>query len=736
MISRRREGRLRYSARDGFVPCRLGRSERAKAVRSNLSPAEDYIVPAYAGGWVPRALPRIYLVGTMRAVAPGGADFLPRGRKTRGLMACLCLAQGERVSRSRLVGLLWDRSADAQARMSLRQSLSELNGVVNRHVPGLVEIGRDSIRIDVRKCWVDALAIIEASADATADPSNLVQPYGERLLEDLDGITPSFDHWLAAERTRFEDRVRKILEAELDRLTEQNAKPEVRAAAARRLINFEPTHEGAVRSLMKAFAQMGDRAQAIREFERCRQALLNVLDLPPSKETTAIYEAIRGDSPQMPPPVIYEEPAAVELSETAAGLLAPSPARWKIEEQRSLTANPGYDPGREPRREPSIAVLPFRNLTGDPAHDFVAEGLVEDLIEALSRVPNFFVISRLSTLAFRNQDRHPREVGNVLGVRYVLSGSVRVLGDRLRLTIELTDTQLEAALWFAKLDERFLDLFEVQDRLSEMIVRKVAPYLHAAEMNRIRVKRPDSLEAYDLFLRAQENMHNFSRAVFETAEALFDAAIAKDPHYSAALAWRAYWHVLRVGQGWSPDPADDATQADCFARSAIECNNMDPMALAVHGHIASYLYKDFDLAFRRFEAALSINPNAAPVWLWSAAAHAWIGDGARALEEIAKAMALSPFDPLIYAYSSVAAMAYLANGEYDRAIECALRSLRENPTYTGAYRQLVMALVLIGREDEARTRARSLLELEPGVDRNGLPATVPRQRQHARRPLL
>ena len=150
-----------------------------------------------------------------------------------------------------------------------------------------------------------------------------------------------------------------------------------------------------------------------------------------------------------------------------------------------------------------------------------------------------------------------REIGNVLGVRYVLSGSVRVLGDRLRLTTELTDTQSGEALWFAKLDERFFDLFEVQDRLSEMIVQKVAPYLHAAEMNRIRVKRPDSLEAYDLFLRAQENMHNSSRPVFETSEALFDAALAKDPHYAAALAWRARWHVLRVGQGWSPDPADE-----------------------------------------------------------------------------------------------------------------------------------------------------------------------------------
>src|SRR5262249_32106058 len=163
----------------------------------------------------PRVLPRIYLVGAMRAVAPGGADFLPRGRKTRGLLACLCLAQGERVSRSRLVGLLWDRSADPQARMSLRQSLSEINGIVNRHVPGLVEIGRDSVRIDVGKCWVDALAILEASADPAGDGSSVVQPYSEMLLEDLDGITPSFDQWLKAERTRFEDRVRQILEVEL-----------------------------------------------------------------------------------------------------------------------------------------------------------------------------------------------------------------------------------------------------------------------------------------------------------------------------------------------------------------------------------------------------------------------------------------------------------------------------------------------------------------------------------------
>ncbi len=694
-------------------------------MRSDLSAKEEYFTPAYAAGWEPPALPRIYLVGNMRAVVPDGADFLPRGRKTRGLLAILCLAQGERVSRSRLVGLLWDRSGEAQARMSLRQSLSELNSIVNRHVPGLVEIDRESVRLDVSKSWVDALAILEASADAAAHTSNLVEPYSERLLEDLDGITPSFDQWLTAERTRFEDRVRKILEAELDRLTEQNAKPEVRAAAARRLVNFEPTHEGAVRSLMKAFAQMGDRAQAIREFEHCRQVLQRMLDLPPSKETIAVYEAVRVESTEMASPVIsHERTSGGSSKNVEAGSLDVTPVRWEIRKQSDLAAS-AYGPGQERWQGPSIAVLPFRNLTGDPAHHFVAEGLVEDLIEALSRVPNFFVISRLSTLAFRDQDRHPREIGDVLGVRYVLSGSMRIFEDRLRLTIELTNTEVGAALWISKLDERFVDLFEVQDRLSEMIVRQVAPHLHAAEMNRIRVKRPDSLEAYDLFLRAQENMYNSSRSVFETSQALFDAAIAKDPHYAAALAWRAYWHVLRVGQGWSPDPVDDAVQADRFARAAIECNSMEPIALAVHGQVASYLYKDFDLAFRRFEAALRINSNAAPAWMWSAAAHAWMGNGPRAIEEINKAMALSPYDPLMHAYNAYASIAYLVDGQYERAIECALRCLRENRTYTAAYRQLVIALVLTGRENEAQASARRLLELEPGLTVTGFRRRYP-----------
>src|SRR5260370_25500834 len=225
-----------------------------------------------------KSAPRIYIVGTMRAVAPGGEDMLPRARKTRALLACLCVAQGERISRSRLAGLLWDRSGDPQARMSLRHALSELNNIVNDKVPGLIEIDREWVRLNARACWIDAFAAPD---------------HFERLLEDLDGISPTFDHWLASERVRFEDRVRTRLEDELNQLIEKAATPDLRAAAARKMINFDPTHEGAARSLITAFVQMGDRAQAVREYERCRVALHTMLDLPPSKETLALYEAVR-----------------------------------------------------------------------------------------------------------------------------------------------------------------------------------------------------------------------------------------------------------------------------------------------------------------------------------------------------------------------------------------------------------------------------------------------------------
>jgi TolB-like protein/DNA-binding SARP family transcriptional activator len=609
-------------------------------------------------------------------VGPGGEDVILRNRKTRAILAVLALAEGKRVSRNRLAGLFWDASTDAQARMGLRHALSELNRFVNHRTPGLVEIDRTAVRLNTDLCWIDAFA-----------PAT----HFERLLDDLDGISSAFDHWLAAEREKFEHRERAGLERELKQLVEEDAAPELQAAAARKLINFDPTHEGAVRSLMTAFAKMGDRVQAIREYERCLQALRSKADLPPSKETMAVYDAIRSTGPGF----------------NTAGLRHLVRADVDQANPKPTAHLPGY--------QPSIAVLPFRNLSDEDGHLHIGEGLVEDLIQALSRVPNLFVISRLSSLAFRDQDRLPQDIADALGVQYVLSGSIRVIGDRLRLTVELTDTRSGGVLWTSKLDEQFSDLLEVQERLAYSIVRRVGLHVHRAELRRTRIKRHDDLGAYELFLRAQENMHDSSRAVFDASEQLFDEAIARDPGYATALAWRAYWHVLRVGQGWSPDMARDTAQAEYFARRALDCDIAEPMAFAVYGHVVSYLHKDFELAFQNFAAALDINPNTVQAWSWSALARAWLGDGKRAIEEINRAIALSPYDPLMYAYNSNAGVAHLADGQYDRAIDFALRSLRENKTYTSTYKLLAVASQLAGKSEQARRTVHHLLQLEPGL---------------------
>jgi adenylate cyclase len=170
-------------------------------------------------------------------------------------------------------------------------------------------------------------------------------------------------------------------------------------------------------------------------------------------------------------------------------------------------------------------------------------------------------MSRLSAAAFRNQDRLPREISAALGVRYLLVGSMRVIGDHLRLNVELTDARTDTALWRERRDEKFSDLLEVQDRVADGVVRTVAAHLRLAEVSRVRTKRPEDHNAYDLFLRGQESMHNPSREAFESAENLFRSAIHRQPRYAAAMAWLAHWHVLRVGQGWSPDPRRDTAQA-------------------------------------------------------------------------------------------------------------------------------------------------------------------------------
>jgi len=625
---------------------------------------------------------RIHLLGRMRAIGPAGENILSRAKKTQAVLAYLILMQGEGSLRNRVAGMIWDRSGDAQARESLRHALNELNRAGYWHI----EKDHETVRLDVSGCWIDAFEMPEQS---------------DLLLEGLYGISPAFDHWLVGERTRLEQFWQGRLEKELNELTVQGAAPELRAAAARKLLNVVPTHEAAVRSLMTAFVDLDDQGQAIREYERFQRLVNTSLGVPPSEKTAALHEAIRLASRAR------AARAANSVGQKADHLPDFSIAGLHAGASDTNRASTAF------YLKPSIAVLPLRNLSGEFADDHISEGLVEDLVEALARIPYLFVVSRLSAASCRPLDRNPVGVGEALGVRYVLSGSIRVVADQLRLIVELTDAVTGAALWISRIDERFSDLLDVQSRLAEKIVRSVAPHVRSAELKRVRIKHPAHQGAYDLFLRAQESMHSPLRTVFESAERLFEEAIVREPDYAAALAWLAHWHVMRVGQGWSPDEAHDAAQADQYARRAVDCDPTEPMAFAVQGHVAAYFRKDFDLALAFFEQALQVNPNASRAWLWSAYTHAWIGNGSQAVQNVIRAMALSPYDPLVCAYSGGASLAYLADGQYARAVEFAMRCIRENRGYTTAYKALVLALVLSGRETEARGPANQLRLLEP-----------------------
>jgi len=614
-----------------------------------------------------------------------------QSKRARALLGCLCLIPGERITRGRLAGLLWDRSPEQQARASLRQALYDLGTAIDDRAPNLLSVDREYVCVHPEYCWIDAAWILSPLGDGRDDGQDLLAPPAERLLEDFDGLSAAFDQFLQGERTRLHNTLKRSLEAQLNHAVAANKTAAESASIARKLITVEPTNETAVRTLMRAFVDLGDRAQAIREFERLRRTLRIMLDIDPSKETYALYEATRA---------LRARSASSAPAATGEGSL----------QQPSIVAGQG-DPRTQDRI--SIAALPFHCVNEDAVSSQIVNGIIDEIIGCLSRITGFFVISRMSTSPFTEQLRKPQEIAAALGVRYLLSGGATFAGDRSRFTVELTDSHTGQVLFSRKYDESARDIFDLQDRVSYDVVRRVARFLREQELRQIRAKRPDHFDSYDHLLRGIDSMQNSSPAVFETARAHFDAAISMDQQYAAAHAWLAYWYVLRIGQGWSPDPAADTKLADMAAYKATDCDSTDSLGLAVHGHIASYLHKDFKLAFERFDRALATNINSAPAWLWAAGAHAWMGDGKVAIEKIERAIALSPYDPLAYAFTGIAGMAYLMDGQLDRAFELGLRCIQQNRTYTHAYRLLVFALSLSGKSEQAKAAARQLLEQEP-----------------------
>jgi adenylate cyclase len=363
-----------------------------------------------------------------------------------------------------------------------------------------------------------------------------------------------------------------------------------------------------------------------------------------------------------------------------------------------------------PRHRPSIAVLPFQDLDGST----VGDGIAEDVVVALGSLPDLFVVSRTSTARFRDRASDVKSVGRDLGVRYVLSGSVRRLAQRIRIMAELSDSETQTVLWTDRIEGSADNLFDLQDRVSEKTITTIAPYVREAELRRAFGKRPESLDAYDFTLRGLDLLYRLRRDEFERAREMFERAIELDPSYATPYALSALWYSVRHEQGWSTDQAADRAAVMRLAETALEHDPYDARALALCGHLRAFRAHDYEGALALFDRAIAASPNSAIAWVRSSPTYSYLGDGDEAKRRARLGLKLSPLDPHIFFARGVLCLACYSIGEFDEAVNWGRQAMADNPNFTASLRVLAAALGASGRLDEARRVAARLLEMDPG----------------------
>jgi len=370
-------------------------------------------------------------------------------------------------------------------------------------------------------------------------------------------------------------------------------------------------------------------------------------------------------------------------------------------------------PALEPPDKPSIAVLPFANMSNDPEQEYFADGIAEDIITALSQQKHWFVVARNSSFAYKGRNVDIREVAEELGVRYVLEGSVRRGGNRLRITGQLIEAETGTHLWADRFDGELDDVFALQDKITESVVGAIEPSLRRAEIERSKRKPPENMGAYDLYLRALPHIYAMRPDDNEQALNLLHEAIELDPNYAPALAYLAWGYEQRLVRDWGAYGEDDSGIAVALARRAIAADRDDAHVMAAAGFVLVMVARDYEQGLQATERARELNPNMAFVSMLVGVSYLFGGDPEEALVCFEEAIRVSPSDPGAYFFYTVAALAHLFCGRSAEAYDLAKKSARMYADWDTTYWVLIPALVQLGRTEEARSAVSKFLELSP-----------------------
>jgi len=616
------------------------------------------------------------LLGGFVAHLPSGQVVQISGKKNQALLSYLAFHRGKPVTREKLVGILWSDRADGHARNSLRQALVALRRDLAGVDPSPLLIEGDSLAIDPMAVSVDVSAFERLAA--TTEVDDLRHAAGMYAGDLLDGIAVhdrGFEEWLAVER----NRLRLMAITALDQLAGSLSGSEA-IEIANRLIVLDPLRETSHRSLMRAYAAQGQGDQAIKQYQVCRNLLRQDLQVEPSRETEDLHRAISEGR--------YQSPVS--------------------ERERPV---PRVDkPALPSANRPSIAVLPFVNLSGDPEQRYFSDGVTEDIITELSRFQSLSVIARNSSFQFRDRSVDVRQIGRDLGAQYIVEGSVRRAGDRLRVTAQLVDASTGNQIWAEHYDRDQQDIFAVQDEVTRMIAATAAGRVESVDVSTAKRSSTKSPAAYDHVLRARGmrraayfDTSYFVQGAVESAREMLQTAIQIDPNYPRAhaeLAWTYIDEWFTLGKDENP------SKAFRCAQTAAQLDPSDSNAQRTLGMTLLWLRK-YDEAGSQLEKAVSINPNDVMAAQNLAVYLDFIGRSSDAKVTMQNAMRLDPHYYYGGIFRETLGYALYNLGQYGEAL-VEFGSLNPKPYWVHAY--LAACYAQLDRMEEARAEASIFLE--------------------------
>lgn len=627
---------------------------------------------------------QLSLLGGFEARGASGRVIDIPSTKAALMLVCLALHPGEAISREKLMALLWSERGESQARGSLRHAVWTLRHALGDLEPCPIMVRGETLALDPASVDSDLLALERYAADGS--PGALESAATLCRGEFLEGVRVrdrAFEAFLRVEQERVQELVIDVLNRLLGHQLDQDAIGSA-AETAKRLLGADPLHEAAHRALMRHYAAKGQKGLALRQYQACREILQDELEIKPDAETQALFNQIRISPP----------PGAGAEGHRMAGRFG------KAETEKTP-------------EKPSIAVLPFLNLSGDREQEYISDGITEDIITALSRLHWFLVISRNSTFVYKDRSVDIKEIGKNLGVRYLLEGSVRKSGNRLRVSAQLIDAETGVHHWGQNYDRELTDIFALQDDITQSVTAAMEPKLIAAEGIRSGRRSPEHLDAWDLVMRALTHYGRMTSRESENAIAMLREAVRKFPDYGPAHSLLAFALLVSDHVGWSPE-GDVLAEAARLAHRAAELDDEDPWAHLALGYLA-FVRRETDETVRRYQRALDLNPNFATAYGYMGWALAFDGQSDDAIGYFEQALRMSPHDSLkAFFYSGTSVAHYLA-GRYDDAVDWARKAVRQRWEFIAAHRILCASLAQAGMSEKGREAMAVLREMQPTI---------------------